>query len=256
VAIINNEYKRVADIKRLEFILNELKDHVQPGAAILDIGCGNGIISRNLALNGYNVSGIDVSTTTIENAKKLSAGISNVSFMVKSAEELLADGTKYDAIICSEVLEHLHKPENLVQTLKDILTPNGLLIVTVPNGNGPRELFVTKPVQALRRKNNFAWKILSGIKKLFGYGGTTVQSSAEDLNHIQFFTRKKLEQLSKENNFQIIKFGKSNFIDDVFPFSLIAKRAVFLQKLDSHIADLLPYYCTGGFFSVWKRNET
>ena len=42
------------------------------------------------------------------------------------------------------------------------------MIVTVPNGKGPRELFVTRPVIALQKKNNWAWKALQKVKNAFG----------------------------------------------------------------------------------------
>ena len=64
---------------------------------------------------------------------------------------------------------------------------------------------------------------------------------------------KDLESLSSSYNFKITRFGKSNFIEDVFPFSFFAKRLVFLQKMDCKIADILPYRFTGGFFTVSEK---
>ena len=89
---------------------------------------------------------------------------------------------------------------------------------------------------------------------MLGYSGTTVQSAADNLDHIQFFSKDDLEKLSQLYGFRITGFGKSNFMEDVFPFSLFAKRLVFLQKLDCKIADMLPYNFTGGFFTVWEKN--
>ena len=97
------EYNRLADRKRLDFIANFLQASLPAGASILDVGCGNGVISRHLGQFGFNVTGIDVSEKTIEKAKSLNT-FSNVSFIKKSAEELMATGEQYDAVICSEVL--------------------------------------------------------------------------------------------------------------------------------------------------------
>src|SRR5256885_1115360 len=129
------EYNRVADIKRLKFIVDTLKKHLPAGAIVLDVGCGNGIISRGLGREGFNVYGIDISERAIEKARDLT-NLPNVLFDVKSAEELVANGKKYNAIICSEVLEHLNEPGKLLHTLYQSLTDDGVLIVTVPNGNG------------------------------------------------------------------------------------------------------------------------
>ena len=206
----------------------------------------------SLGRKGFKVLGIDVSEKAIEKAKELN-DLSNVNFQVMSAEQLAVSSEKYHAVVCSEVLEHLHEPQKLLQVLYQSLKNEGVLIVTVPNGKGPREVFVTKPTQNLRRKNNWLWRFVQAIKKLFGYGGTTVQSSADDLTHIQFFTKKSLEQLANETSFRIIRFGKTNFIEDVFPFSIFTKRIKFLQKLDCAVAEKLPYTLNGGFVTVWKK---
>ena len=248
------EFERIADIKRLNFIIKTLQQYLPQGAEVLDVGCGNGVISRSLGANGFNVKGIDISEKTIAKAKSLNT-FSNVSFEVCSAEQLVASGKKYHAVICSEVLEHLNEPGKLLQTLHETIHDSGVLIVTVPNGNGPRELFVTRPVISLSKKNNWLWKLIQNIKSALGYKGTTVQSDADDLTHIQFFTRKTLDQLAQNNRFSIIRFGKTNFIEDVFPFSFFTKRFKFLQKWDCALAELLPYSFTGGFVTVWTKNR-
>jgi 2-polyprenyl-3-methyl-5-hydroxy-6-metoxy-1,4-benzoquinol methylase len=249
------EFTRFADIKRLNFITETLKDSLPKGSVVLDVGCGNGVISRSLGELGYNVIGIDVSEKAVAKAQQLNT-LPNVSFKLLSAEQLVAEGKTYDAVVCSEVLEHLNHPETLLKTLRQSLTPRGILIVTVPNGKGPRETFVTKPIISLQKKNNLTWKMVTKIKSSLGYKGTTIQSDASDLTHIQFFTRDSLQQLADNNGFTITKMGKTNFIDDVFPFSLVTKRLTFLQKLDCQVAELLPYNYTGGFVSIWQKKKS
>lgn len=246
------EFERIADIKRLEFIINTLKAQLPEGAEVLDVGCGNGVISRSLGARGFVVKGVDVSEKAIEKARALNK-YPNVKFDVVSAEQLVADGNRYHAVICSEVLEHLNDPGKLLRVLHQILHDTGVLIVTVPNGKGPRELFVTRPVIALQKKNNWAWRLVSGIKRAFGYKGTTVQSDADDLTHIQFFTRTSLKKLAADNAFRIVRFGKTNFVEDVFPFSLLTKKIKVLQKWDCALAERLPYGVTGGFVTVWEK---
>lgn len=245
-------YNRIADLKRLDFIRKNLLKSVPADGAILDVGCGNGIISLQLGKDGFNILGIDVSEKAIEKAKETNP-FSNVSFDVADAEKLKASGQSYDAIICSEVLEHLHQPSNLVGELYDILKDNGILIVTVPNGTGPRESLVTKPMLKLRSKNNWVWRSMLKIKKSLGYSGTTIQSDADNLDHVQFFTKKQLDKLSSDNGFEIDTIESSNFIDDIFPVSLITTRSKFLQKVDSKVADLLPTSFTGGYLMIWKK---
>lgn len=248
------EFDRIADRKRVDFIADFLAHTLNPHANILDVGCGNGVISRYLGQFGFNITGIDVSSKAIEKAHSLNK-YPNVRFVNKSAEELIAEGAKYDAIICSEVLEHLNNPDALLEVLNKSLVAEGKLIITVPNGKGPRESLVTKPVLKLRSKNNWAWKIIAGAKKTMGYSGTTVQSSADNLDHVQFFSKKDIQQLSIKHNLEIIRFGKANFVEDVFPFSFFTKRIKVLQKIDCKLADWLPYNFTGGFFFVCEKKN-
>jgi len=253
MSITSIEYDKELDRKRLKFILDNLKSNIPLNGRVLDVGCGNGIISINLGKNGYNVHGIDVSEKAIMRAKENNSQ-SNVKFEVISAESLVAKGHQYDAVICSEVLEHLDDPSILLRTIHASLKDEGILIVTVPNGQGPRELLITRPMLSLRSRNGLGWKTTLKLKSLLGYSGSTIQSDAEDLDHVQFFTKKLLEELAGKNSFEIKKFSKTIFMADVFPMSFFANRIRALQKLDAFIADYLPYRFSGGFNTVWKKS--
>ncbi len=158
------------------------------------------------------------------------------------------------AVICSEVLEHLSDPGKLLNILYQSLYDQGVLIVTVPNGNGPRELFVTRPIIALAKSNGITWKIIKKLKSALGYKGTTAQSDADNLTHVQFFTKSSLNKLAKDNRFNIVRFGKTNFVEDIFPFSLLTKRIKILQKWDCALSEYLPYSFTGGFVTIWEKH--
>lgn len=248
---ITYEYERIADIKRLNFIAACLQQNIPARSRVLDVGCGNGVISRHLGQFGYEVLGIDISQKTIDVARSKNR-LPNVRFEAVSAEALTAQGQQYDAVICSEVLEHLHQPGLLLRTIYASLKPDGVLIVTVPNGKGPREVCVTRPM--LKARNNpRIWGFVNRVKKALGFKGTTVQSQADNLDHVQFFTTKDLQTLAAAHDFRIVKIAKTNFVEDVFPFSLFTKRIKFLQALDCKVAELLPIGCTGGFNTVWRK---
>ena len=245
-------YTRYADIKRLKFIEDQLKHHeIKAGAKVLDVGCGNGIISMHLGRLGYNVLGVELSEDALEVAKR-NNDLENVEFRQENAEKLQLEGLKFDVVICSEVLEHLFEPENLLLPLHALLKDDGIFIATVPNGIGPRELLVTRPYISMRKVPALL-KLTNGIKSLLGYKGTTIQSSASDLDHVQFFTRKQLRKLADKTSFKIKLFKASNFIDDVFPFSLIGRRSLAIQKFDARVADILPVGMSGGYLMVWKK---
>jgi SAM-dependent methyltransferase len=249
------EFDRIADKKRVHFITSVIRQNVPPGASILDVGCGNGIITQAVGEMGFEVTGVDSSQKSIEYARNRN-NLPNVTFVLTEAGNFPPTNRKYSAIICSEVLEHLHDPSSLLGVLKKELSDDGVLVVTVPNGAGPRELLVTRPVQSLQENNNIIWKTLSAIKRSLGYTGVTVQSSADDLRHIQFFTYAALKKLAESNGFYISEVRKSNFIEQVFPFSLIIRRSKTLQKADCRVADVLPLAFTSGFMTTWRKKIT
>lgn len=246
------EFERIADKKRVDFIITALCSHSPKNSFVLDMGCGNGYISKAAADKGFSVIATDVSEKTINEARILNPH-QNVSYRVLRQKDLEAETGRYDAIICSEVLEHLAEPYALLLILHRCLKENGVLIATVPNGRGPRELFVTRPVQYLLRKNNFLSRSLKKFKNLLGYTGQTQQSSADDLTHLQFFTVRTLKLLAERSGFAILTIAKTNFIEQVFPVSLLTKKIKALQRFDCAVAEVLPLALTSGFMSVWRK---
>ena len=134
-----------------------------------------------------------------------------------------------------------------------MLKDDGILIVTVPNGIGPREIFVTRPVIWVRDHGGYLWKILLKFKAFLGYKGTTILSKSENLDHLQFFTIKQLKRMSENNGFKIVKLKNSNFIAGVFPLSLFYRSSRKLQTFDCWIADKLPHTLSSGYYSVWVK---
>ncbi|HAS39971.1 MAG TPA: hypothetical protein DCS93_05800 [Microscillaceae bacterium] len=245
------EYTQAEDLKRMKFIVEQTTEHTNKEAKILDVGCGNGNMSLALGASGCEVLGVDISPKAIFYAQKRNP-YPNVFFAVKDVNTLIADGKKYDAIVCSEVLEHLQHPEKLLQEIRKLLTTNGVLVVTVPNGKGPRERLVTRPVQWLHTHRPKLWSLLSRVKAKLGYQNTTTQSLAEDLHHIQFFSKKALRKLAKNEGFEINTWKAANFVEAVFPLSFFTKRWKALQRLDCWVADQLPVGWSSGFYMVWK----
>ncbi len=243
-------YSDIEDIKRLHFIVNSVKRLQSTSIKILDIGCGNGNISLALGSLGFEVIGIDIDQVSIEMAKSRNV-FSTVSFQVLDANSFDVHDA-FDAIVCSEVLEHLTKPKELTEQIYKILKPGGIFIATVPNGYGPRELLITRSVQFLSRKG-FDKAILS-IKRILGYNAKTIQSSNEDLTHLQFFSFTAFHKLINSAGFKLVGYQSSDFLERIFPFSLLTRRFKFLQQLDCYIANYLPKQFTCGFYTSWTKS--
>jgi 2-polyprenyl-3-methyl-5-hydroxy-6-metoxy-1,4-benzoquinol methylase len=242
-------YKDVEDFKRLDFIVNTIKSLNKPDAKILDIGCGNGNISLALGSIGFNVTGVDIDPTSIEKARQINT-FKNVKFDVLDANAFNVKD-EFDAIVCSEVLEHLLDPSELVQSIFSILKKEGLLVATVPNGWGPREVFITKPMQWLHR--NKLDNTMLRFKKILGYSNHTQQSSNPDLTHVQFFSAGKFRSILESAGFIQLKWSNADFVERVFPYSWLTRRMYSLQKFDCAVADYIPKQLSSGFYTAWIK---
>jgi 2-polyprenyl-3-methyl-5-hydroxy-6-metoxy-1,4-benzoquinol methylase len=242
-------YKDAEDLKRLDFIVNAISSHVKPGAKILDVGCGNGNISLALGSLGFDVLGVDIDPTSIEKARK-SNTFSNVRFDLLDANAFdMKD--QFDAVVCSEVLEHLIDPSELVQSIYSILKKDGVFVATVPNGWGPREVLITKPMQWLHEKK--LDRSILKVKKILGYSNHTLQSSNPDLTHVQFFKAGIFKKMMEKNGFKPLKWQNADFVERVFPYSWFTRRIYSLQKLDCAVADILPKQLSSGFYTSWTK---
>ncbi len=242
-------YSDIEDLKRLHFIVNSIKALNNPEARVLDIGCGNGNISLALGSIGYSVTGVDIDQSSINTASSRNT-FANVKFEVIDANSF-AILDAFDAIVCSEVLEHLQKPYELSESIYRILKPGGVFVATVPNGYGPRELLITRPMQWLRRKG--LDKPIIAFKKMLGYDAKTLQSSNEDLTHVQFFSVGAFTRLLAGVGFKPLDFENADFLERIFPFSLLTRRIKFLQRFDCWIVDYLPRHFTCGFYTSWTK---
>ncbi|CAD6244495.1 GSCOCG00013370001-RA-CDS [Cotesia congregata] len=110
---------------------------------ILDVGCGAGILSEALARIGANVTGIDGSEQLIETAKKhasLDSNLSkNLSYSITSVEDHVADNKSeiYDAVVASEVIEHVSNKDIFVKYCAKALKPGGSIFITTLNKTIP-----------------------------------------------------------------------------------------------------------------------
>lgn len=123
----------VAFIERFHVWTNLLDQYVSPIDSVLDLGCGSGIFSNYLAEKGCIVTGVDGSEAMIAlcNQKKT---VVNTRYVVQSLP--LPDPAKYapqDVVLMSSLLEYIDNMELMLQQVRNLLKPNGLLIVSIPN---------------------------------------------------------------------------------------------------------------------------
>ena len=109
-----------------QLVLKNLDD----GASIIDVGCGNGAISKMLADLNYRVVGVDPSESGISVA---TSHPTRVNFYTRSTYDSLAqEFGKFDAVVSLEVVEHCFSPQNFAQSVYELLSPGGVAIISTP----------------------------------------------------------------------------------------------------------------------------
>jgi ubiquinone/menaquinone biosynthesis C-methylase UbiE len=113
-----------------------LRARIPDGAAVLDLGCGNGIpVARHLAAAGHSVTGVDSSQVQIRRARRL---VPAASFLRADITKLTLPAAAFDAVVC------LYTLIADAATYRAWLQAAGLRITAeqfVPEGDGGHALF-------------------------------------------------------------------------------------------------------------------
>jgi 2-polyprenyl-3-methyl-5-hydroxy-6-metoxy-1,4-benzoquinol methylase len=120
-------------------LLKTLKPYLKNTHLILDIGCGVGTVDFYMASKGKKVTGIEISKKAVTIAKanaKLFKLDKKLEFITAKFPHKIQD-KNYDLVIFSEVIEHLEDDQKVLHDIRQVLKPNGLLIITTPSLHAP-----------------------------------------------------------------------------------------------------------------------
>ena len=169
-----------------DLVLPELRRILYKARAhdVLDLGCGNGAMSRSLSEWGLRVVGTDSSKSGVELARKSGPG---VQFEVADIGEPLPGELhgRFDAVVAVEVIEHLLLPRQLFARAREALKPGGLLIATTPYHGYWKNLAL-----ALLNRFDDHWHPL------------------RDFGHVKFFSEGTLSALFTEQGFTISRMSR------------------------------------------------
>ena len=139
----------ILDFERRQFASNvaqlaELSPESAKGRRFLDIGCGSGASVRAATDAGWKAIGIDIDPQLIAHGRA-QLGVDLRCGLVTSVD-LPREG--FDFIKLRDVVEHLPNPLEVLQRIRELLAPNGVLLVVTPTERG----IATRARLALRRR--------------------------------------------------------------------------------------------------------
>jgi 2-polyprenyl-3-methyl-5-hydroxy-6-metoxy-1,4-benzoquinol methylase len=183
-----SESKTSAHDYLLSGILSSLKKiKVTKKSQILDAGCGSGYIMGELSKKEYeNLWGFDFSSSGISLARKELSNIANrfeIHDVYKKDLPIKFPKKDYNAVLSSEVIEHLYDPNMYLANINHWLKKDGYLIITTPYHGYLKNL------------------IIALLGKWDSHHTTDWEGG-----HIRFFSKKSLCAMLSENGFEPLKF--------------------------------------------------
>jgi SAM-dependent methyltransferase len=159
--------------------------HPERGA-ILDIGCGRGVMLGIFRKRGWEAVGTQLSRTAAEAARRLRG----IDVRVGELPDLALPAGSFDVVTIFHVLEHLADPPRYLAEIRRILAPGGLFVVEVPDHSGT------------------GFRILGERHLCVDYP-----------NHLHFFTPSSLEGMLAAAGFRVV--GRSRFSLEYSPFTTL-----------------------------------
>lgn len=144
----------------------------QPGARLLEIGCGSGEALILMQKRGWRVTGLDFDEGAVRNArsKDLDVHIGSLSSHVFASES-------FDAVVMSHVIEHVMSPGQLLRECRRIMKKEGILVSLTPNADSPMHARYGRHwrgIEAPRHLQIFTARSLNNLAKTTGYNAVNV----------------------------------------------------------------------------------
>lgn len=130
------------------WILQKIKEQslLSKKTKVLDVGCGAGFLSNELALAGLQVTGVDLSEESLKVAHNYDT-TKSVHYLTADAYKLPFSDHSFEVITAMDFLEHVDKPDEVIKEFSRVLKPNGIFIFHTFNRNPIAYLVIIKFVE-------------------------------------------------------------------------------------------------------------
>lgn len=148
---LEGEFKPLHQINPLR--LNFVMDHAGGlfGKKVLDVGCGGGILAESMAVEGAEVTGLDMGKEplTVARLHALETG-TKLEYVQRTAEEQAEMFPEtYDVVTCMEMLEHVPQPASVIAACAKMVKPGGHVFFSTLNRNLKSYLFAVVGAEQL-----------------------------------------------------------------------------------------------------------
>ena len=125
-----------------DYIEQHFRKRGLPGKTVLDLACGTGSLTRELALRGYEMIGVDLSAEMLAEAAEKNRNVGEISpmFLCQPMEKLDLYGTIDACVCCLDSVNYVISPKKLQKAFERVhlfLMPGGLFLFDV---NTPEKL--------------------------------------------------------------------------------------------------------------------
>ena len=152
---LEKSYQLPEIVRQRQHTLNKLS--VKRGEQILDVGCGVGFLSYEIALqtgDSGRVSGIDQNSEMIRHANKRCESLRNTEFSEANAEDLPFPEESFDAACCTQVLLYVNDVAQVLTGIRRVLKPAGRIIIVETDWRG---VVLNSDYDSITRKIFSAW---------------------------------------------------------------------------------------------------
>lgn len=166
-----------------EFEFGWIQSEISQSDKILDLGYGDGLYLKFLK-DHKMLTIVEGSKKLFERAVRHAAELNSNASIIHSFFEEFEPNEEFDVIIASHVLEHVDDPELLLSRVKKWLTPNGKLIIVVPNA------------ESFHRKLGVIIKLQNRLDEL--------STRDHAVGHLRVFTLQSLNKIILNQGFKVV----------------------------------------------------
>jgi 2-polyprenyl-3-methyl-5-hydroxy-6-metoxy-1,4-benzoquinol methylase len=150
------------------------------GNRVLDVGCGEGFLSEELAKAGNRVTGVDALPAASQGASMEGYFQADLNDGLERVIPRLG-GATFDRVLFMDILEHLQDPGKLLRQCRPLVAPKGIAVISVPN-------IANITVRAMLLLGKFEY----------------ADRGIMDRTHLHFYTHKTARRMVEENGYRVL----------------------------------------------------